>query len=791
MRLNTFTICTFTDDQVGWQDLVPCAPPVLTPPTATGLAPAFAYQGTTLTVTIAGNNLLYGAFAEFGDGVHLVSSSVVGDDTLILNLSIDNDAPPGVRNVVVKNRDLQSSMLVNAFQIRTTTRHYYAQAGTNVFPYHTPATAATTLSAAIDAGAPGDSVLIGSGTLPFGSLVLNKGVLLSGAWNPGFTARNLASGKSVIDLTGNVYIAVTGGGTGGLDGFELRNGSGGAWNTPVSGHYGGGVSIVSSSGLVANCDIHTNQATAFADFGGGGGIFASNSTVTLVGNAIHDNTATRGGGIYLYASNGTVTGNTITANVVSAGPQTARGAGIVLDSCSNITLQDNVVNGNTGAEGGGGLYVTNSTTVSIQGGSIAHHTVTGGGGGARLEGSQVDFHGVRLAHNTSGFSEGALAALSGSSLLLESCEIAWNSSAFLYGGVHATGPSAQVRHSLFVGNTSLVGGAGLMLENVTSGAVTGNTFDRNSASNGAGSLGLNGAAVQVSNNIVANTTGAGVACAGTPPTLLAYNLAWNSSGAPYSGCSPGAGSIGGDPRFADTTQADYRLAVHSPAIDAGRTDAGFGDPDGSRGDLGRYGSHAFVMAQPSYPKNLSAQTQGGHVVLRWSQNPEADVASYAVYCDSSSSFAPSATNFVGFVASPDTTVDLGSPGTCLYYTVAAVDADGYASGYAIKAQLSPATDAPPPVAYRFRLQPSVPNPFNPTTTIRFELERAAPVRLEIFDLAGRLVRTLLQGGQAAGPHGVLWDGRDGRGERVPSGAIYLLRLQSEGRALSQKLTVLK
>ncbi|HZM17258.1 MAG TPA: right-handed parallel beta-helix repeat-containing protein [Candidatus Krumholzibacteria bacterium] len=790
MRANTFTLCTYTDDQVGWQDAVPCAPPPLTPPTATAVLPAFAYQGTTLQVTIAGNNLLYGAFAEFGDGVALVSSSVVGDDSLKLNLQIGNDATPGLRNVVVKNRDLQSSMLVNAFQIRTTTRHYYASSGSNVFPYHTPATAATTLGAAIDAAAPGDTVLLRSGTLPFGSLVLNKGVLLSGAWNTGFTARNLATGKTVIDLTGNVYIAVTGSGTGGLDGFELRNGSGGAWNTPVSGHYGGAVSIVSSTGLVANCDIHSNHATTFADFGGGGGLFASNSTVTLTGNTIHDNTATRGGGIYLYGSSGTVTGNTINANVVSAGPQTARGAGIVLDTCSNLTLGNNVIDGNTGAESGGGLYVINSSTVSVQGGSIAHHTVTSSGGGVRLEASQVDFQDVRLAHNASSFSEGALAAVNSSALLLDGCEVLWNSSAFLYAGVHATGPTAHVRHSLFVGNSSLVGGAGLMLENVTSGAVTGNTFDRNSAGNGAGSLGLNAAAIPVSNNIVVNTTGTGVGCTGAQPTLLAYNLAWNNSTANYSGCSPGAGSIGGDPRFADTTLVNYRLQVHSPAIDAGRTDAGFEDPDGSRGDLGRYGSHAFVMAQPSYPKNLTAQTQGGHIVLRWRRNPEADVAFYAVYCDSSSGFAPSAANFVTSVASPDTTVDLGPPGTCDNYTVSAVDTDGYASGYAAKAQLSPPTDSPLPVAWRFRLQPSVPNPFNPTTTIRFELEHVAPVRLEIFDLTGRLVRTLLQGTQGAGAHGILWDGRDGRGERVPSG-VYLLRLQSEGRALSQKLAVLK
>ena len=317
----------------------------------------------------------------------------------------------------------------------------------------------------------------------------------------------------------------------------------------------------------------------------------------------------------------------------------------------------------------------------------------------------------------------------------------------------------------------------------------GNTLDRNEAVTGGFSF--SNAPVEVTNNIVVNSIGTGIACSGTPPAQLDHNLVWGSSTGDYSGCSPGPGSLGADPLFADTTQADYHLALHSPAIDAGRTDPGYADPDGSRGDLGRYGSHSFVMDQPSYPQNLSAGREMGNAVLRWGRNPEGDVAFYAVYCDTTSGFRPSAANLIASVAAPDTTAHLGpGPGTAAYYTLCAVDGSGYASGFAAEAMLGPPTDAGPPAPHRFQLHPNVPNPFNPATTIRFEQDRAGPVVLEIFDLSGRLVRTLVRAAREPGLHAATWDGTDAQGRRVASG-VYVVRLQSGERTLSRKIVALK
>lgn len=71
---------------------------------------------------------------------------------------------------------------------------------------------------------------------------------------------------------------------------------------------------------------------------------------------------------------------------------------------------------------------------------------------------------------------------------------------------------------------------------------------------------------------------------------------------------------------------------------------------------------------------------------------------------------------------------------------------------------------------------AAPNPFNPRTTLSFELPAAGPARLAVFDPAGRLVRVLVDGHLPAGPHSVVWDGCDRSGREVGSG-VYLARVE--------------
>ncbi len=96
----------------------------------------------------------------------------------------------------------------------------------------------------------------------------------------------------------------------------------------------------------------------------------------------------------------------------------------------------------------------------------------------------------------------------------------------------------------------------------------------------------------------------------------------------------------------------------------------------------------------------------------------------------------------------------------------------------------------PPVR-SFVLDQNFPNPFNPTTTIRFGLPSESHVTLKVYNLLGEEVSTLVQGElKFAGYHLVAWDGTDNSGRQVASG-VYLYRLRAEGLTITKKMAFLK
>ena len=84
---------------------------------------------------------------------------------------------------------------------------------------------------------------------------------------------------------------------------------------------------------------------------------------------------------------------------------------------------------------------------------------------------------------------------------------------------------------------------------------------------------------------------------------------------------------------------------------------------------------------------------------------------------------------------------------------------------------------------------NAPNPFNPGTTIRFELAEPGPVRLRIYDAHGRLIRDLVRDDRPSGYHAVLWNGEDHSGRRVGSG-VYWYRVELPGASVQTRKMVL-
>ncbi|MEN8008572.1 MAG: FlgD immunoglobulin-like domain containing protein, partial [Candidatus Krumholzibacteriota bacterium] len=118
--------------------------------------------------------------------------------------------------------------------------------------------------------------------------------------------------------------------------------------------------------------------------------------------------------------------------------------------------------------------------------------------------------------------------------------------------------------------------------------------------------------------------------------------------------------------------------------------------------------------------------------------------------------------------------------------VAGTHGKGVFRGY-LGASDVPANDRPELV----RLDQNVPNPFNPTTTIKFGLTAAGPVTVRIHDVSGRLVKSLLEGSpRQAGEHSLTWRGDDANGRPVGSG-VYLCSVRSRGVEKTRSLTLVR
>jgi hypothetical protein len=223
---------------------------------------------------------------------------------------------------------------------------------------------------------------------------------------------------------------------------------------------------------------------------------------------------------------------------------------------------------------------------------------------------------------------------------------------------------------------------------------------------------------------------------------------------------------------------------------------------------GMYYSTFFVRAMTTSPgvyfdsapdsgysvDNLVPQTPQGFAVaynavtgnaLAWNESPDADFAYFKIYRGDT----------------PDFTIDTGSP----HHTTTSVDwidsGGGFGHHYRISTadfsgNESPATDASSTeltgaeLPRAATLSPVYPNPFNPSTTIRFELPAEGRARVSVYDAYGRLVRTLVDRPLPGGSHEVQWDGRDDHGRGAPAG-VYLCRLEVGAHHQARSVTLVK
>ncbi len=197
---------------------------------------------------------------------------------------------------------------------------------------------------------------------------------------------------------------------------------------------------------------------------------------------------------------------------------------------------------------------------------------------------------------------------------------------------------------------------------------------------------------------------------------------------------------------------------------------------------------------------FQAQSQADGVMLQWQSNSEGQTAGFNVFRSLSLSEAFQIVNPSLIPCSPDAsanqTFSFLDTEVCInmeyWYKIEQVQAAGakemsepisitYMSTHAAENKVNPAT---------FALENNYPNPFNPSTTLTYSLADMGPVRLELYDMHGRHVRTLVDQHQGAGRYRVNWDGLNAQNQGVANG-VYVVILKAGNQRFSQKVTLLR
>ncbi|UCG52647.1 MAG: T9SS type A sorting domain-containing protein, partial [Candidatus Latescibacterota bacterium] len=192
---------------------------------------------------------------------------------------------------------------------------------------------------------------------------------------------------------------------------------------------------------------------------------------------------------------------------------------------------------------------------------------------------------------------------------------------------------------------------------------------------------------------------------------------------------------------------------------------------------------------PAVPANFEvAYNTGSGNHLTWAASGDPDLREFRIYRSNDPDFTPTPTDLV-HTTTDNEWYDPDYDGWNVYYKITAVDDAGNESGPAT--DQAPTTVTEPVIPKKLALYQNTPNPFNPTTVIRFDVPNdGTRVTLAIYNVSGRLVRSIVDGNVTAGRKSVTWDGTDTSGNPVSSG-VYFYRLATGKRTITKKMVLLK
>jgi len=206
----------------------------------------------------------------------------------------------------------------------------------------------------------------------------------------------------------------------------------------------------------------------------------------------------------------------------------------------------------------------------------------------------------------------------------------------------------------------------------------------------------------------------------------------------------------------------------------------------------------FALTVCPSPTNLAAsEGLGDRIELTWNSVNHQDLAGYDIFRSAWENGLFEKINIAPVSGQSFTDSDVPDNGVYWYYLTAVFagdygDAESFGSNkdFGSLDEQTGAGDGKPSIPKEFFVSQNYPNPFNPSTVISYGLPGDADVRIEIFNVLGQNVRTLVDERQAAGYKSIVWNGDDNSGSRVSSG-VYFYSIEAGNYRQSKKMMLIK
>jgi len=193
---------------------------------------------------------------------------------------------------------------------------------------------------------------------------------------------------------------------------------------------------------------------------------------------------------------------------------------------------------------------------------------------------------------------------------------------------------------------------------------------------------------------------------------------------------------------------------------------------------------------PSVPVGFNGVFSDSTALFTWSDNPEDDIAYYVIDKSSEISFVDS--QYVRFTSSNNLFVDSTYIfGELAFYRLCAVDHVGNSGGFSETIQLTILNnETKPAVPTNYALHQNFPNPFNPTTTIEYEIKDVGDVVIDIFNVLGERVKRYAVPSQSPGYYSMKWLGKNEKNKHTGAG-VYFYSLTVNDYTKTRKMVLLK